>query len=61
MSVSALSKKDKIAVFPSSEFIRIYIFSVFGNLRIPTRDKCETELFNKSGAPNEDIVQNHLT
>ena len=46
MSVSALRKK-KIAVFPSSKFIRIYIFSAFGNLRIPTRDKCETELFNK--------------
>ena len=40
-------KKTWIAVFPSSRFIRIYIFSVSGNLRIPTGDKCDTELFNK--------------
>ena len=42
------AKKD--SSFPSSRFIRIYIFSVFGNLRIPTRDKCDTELFNKWSA-----------
>ena len=42
-----LTQKKDSSFFPSSRFIRIYIFSVSGNLRIPTGDKCDTELFNK--------------